>query len=143
MIKRTLSNGEVVYGKDQGYGRTAWNMNGQRIITHNQSSFGGWIGGILAGVGAGMLLGSVIWPPDAVSAEEEEELRQQIRDSGGTGTDTGSIDSSQQEDDEDTSKSRDIDADIPNVDIDSDKDRFGSKTHDFDSPSDVGGGDFG
>lgn len=78
IIKRTFSNGAVIYGCEQGYGRTAWSGGG-RVVTVNQSSFGGRVGMILASIGAGMLLGSIVWPPDSLSAMEEEALREQMR----------------------------------------------------------------
>ncbi len=74
LMKRTFSNGRVIYAQEQGYGRTAWG-SGANLITINQSSFGGQVGTILAGIGAGALLGSVIWPPNFLTDEEEAGLR--------------------------------------------------------------------
>lgn len=88
IIKRSFSNGAVIYGREQGYGRTAWSGGG-RVVTVNQSSFGGRVGMILAGVGAGMLLGSIVWPPDSLSAMEEEALREQMRQASSSGGDGG------------------------------------------------------
>jgi hypothetical protein len=91
VVKRTLASGLVRYGREQGYGRTAWVSGASRVLTINQTSFGGQIGVILAGVGAGMLLGAVVWPPEQLSAAEEEQLRQAARDtSSSSGGDTGS-----------------------------------------------------
>jgi hypothetical protein len=93
VIKRTFSTGQVVYGREHGYGRTAWRgPSGEIFVTMNQSSFGGKVGAVLAGVGAGVLLGSLVPPPDYLSPEEEELLRQKQqqqpqRDSGDSGTD--------------------------------------------------------
>lgn len=87
-IKRTFSGGEVRYGREQGYGRTAWS-GGEHLVTVNQSSFGGRVGMILAGVGAGMLMGNIVWPPDIMTLEQEEELRRQASDSGDGGSDWG------------------------------------------------------
>lgn len=86
IIKRTFANGQVVYGREQGYGRTAW---GDGILTVNRSSFGGRIGIILAGIGAGMLLGSIILPPQTLSAEEEGELRHRAARSEGSSDGSG------------------------------------------------------
>ncbi len=74
IIKRTLSNGRVFYAREQGYGRTLW--YGGRVLTINQTSFGGRVGMILASLGAGFLLGSLVPPPDYLTPEEEEMLRQ-------------------------------------------------------------------
>lgn len=90
LVKRSYNSGRVVYGREQGYGRTAWSgddASNERVLTVNQSSFGGQVGAILAGVGAGMLMGSIIDPPDTLSAAEEEQLREAARasSSGGDG----------------------------------------------------------
>jgi hypothetical protein len=94
VIKRQYSTGQIVYGRDQGYGRTAWSDG---TMTVNRSSFGGRTGAIIAAVGAGALLGAVIAPPLAMSAMEEEQLRQQAQQQpvssdsgGGDGGDGGS-----------------------------------------------------
>lgn len=91
VLKRTFNNGQVVYAREQGYGRTAWGGGGN-VVTVNQSSFGGRVGMLLAGAGAGVLLGSVVWPPEMLSAEEEEALRQAKADSGSSGGDGGGSD---------------------------------------------------
>ncbi|WP_448542677.1 hypothetical protein [Roseiflexus sp.] len=74
IIKRTFNNGRVIYAREQGYGRTLW--HGGRVLTVNQTSFGGQVGMILAAMGAGFLLGSLVPPPEFLSPEEEEMLRQ-------------------------------------------------------------------
>ena len=74
IIKRTFNNGRVIYAREQGYGRTLW--HGGRVLTVNQTSFGGRVGMILASMGAGFLLGSLVPPPEFLSPEEEEMLRQ-------------------------------------------------------------------
>lgn len=77
IIKRTFTNGQVIYAREQGYGRTLW--YGGRVLTVNQTSFGGRVGMILTSLGAGFLLGSLVLPPDYLSLEEEEMLRQQAQ----------------------------------------------------------------
>jgi hypothetical protein len=99
LIKRTYAaNGRTVYGRDQGYGRTAW---GDRTLTVNRTTFGGRMGVVLAAIGGGLLLGAIVAPPVMLSPVEEEQLRQQLaqqqqppRDSGsGTGGNGGGGDS--------------------------------------------------
>lgn len=85
VIKRTFGDGRVLYGRDQGYGRTAW---GDRTLTVNRTSFGGRAGALLAAAGAGFALGAIVAPPLAMSAFEEEELRRQ-QSSGSGGGDGG------------------------------------------------------
>lgn len=74
IIKRTYGNNQVVYAREQGYGRTLWSNN---LLTVNRTSFGGKVGAILAGVGGAFLLGSLIAPPLMLGAEQEAELRRQ------------------------------------------------------------------
>ncbi len=83
IIKRTFNNGRVIYAREQGYGRTLW--HGGRVLTVNQTSFGGRVGMILASMGAGFLLGSLIPPPEFLSPEEEEMLRQKALQQQQTG----------------------------------------------------------
>ena len=66
IIKRTFADGRVLYGRDQGYGRTAW---GDRSLTVNRTSFGGRVGRLLAAAGAGFALGAIIAPPLALSRD--------------------------------------------------------------------------
>ena len=83
IIKRTFNNGRVIYAREQGYGRTLW--HGGRVLTVNQTSFGGRVGMILASMGAGFLLGSLVPPPEFLSPEEEEMLRQKALQQQQTG----------------------------------------------------------
>ena len=97
IIKRRYTTGQVVYGRDQGYGRTAL---ADGTMTVNRTSFGGRTGAILAAVGAGALLGAIVAPPLMMSEFEEEELRRQAQQQqqqsssdggdGGDGGDSGS-----------------------------------------------------
>jgi len=75
VLKRTFSDGRVLYGREQGYGRTVW--GGGSMVTINKTSFGGRVGTLLAGLGAGALLGPVVLPPASLTPEEEEALRRQ------------------------------------------------------------------
>ncbi len=74
IIKRTFANGRVIYAREQGFGRTLW--YGGKVLTVNQTSFGGRVGAILTAMGAGFLLGSLVPPPEFLSPAEEEMLRQ-------------------------------------------------------------------
>ncbi len=76
VIKRTFADNKIVYGREQGYGRTLWS-NG--ILTINRTSFGGRIGSVLATIGGAALIGGLVAPPLALSLQEEEQLRQQQR----------------------------------------------------------------
>jgi hypothetical protein len=76
IVKRTLNTGQVLYGRELGYGRTVW---GNGTLTRNRTSFRGRMGALLAAVGAGALLGAVVAPPVALSLAEEEELRRQAQ----------------------------------------------------------------
>lgn len=96
VIKRTFADGRIVYGREQGYGRTAW---GDGNLTVNQTSFGGRIGALMAGAGAGFLLGSIVAPPLLLSAEEEAALRTRHRDGDGSGSSTTGGDSGDSDDD--------------------------------------------
>jgi hypothetical protein len=97
IIKRLHATGQPVYGRDVGYGRTVW---GNGTLTRNRTSFGGRMGAILAAVGAGAVLGTIVAPPLFMSPAEEEELREQARqqaqsnsgndDGGGDWDDDGS-----------------------------------------------------
>ncbi len=87
IIKRTLSNGRVFYAREQGYGRTLW--YGGRVLTINQTSFGGRVGMILESLGAGFLLGSLVPPPDFLTPEEEEMLRQKLQEQMAYTNDSG------------------------------------------------------
>lgn len=74
IVKRTFASGAVHYGREQGYGRTAWPF---ARLTVNRTSFGGRIGTILAAVGGGLLVGAIVDPPLTLSPFEEDELRRQ------------------------------------------------------------------
>ncbi|MCB5181666.1 hypothetical protein [Streptomyces antimicrobicus] len=93
IIKRTLSDGTVVYARDIGYGRTLWGR-GETVLV-NRSSFGGTVGAVLAGLGvAALAITAAQLPPASLTPEEEEELRQQYAQnqasgSGGSGGDGG------------------------------------------------------
>jgi hypothetical protein len=92
IIKRTFADGRVLYGREQGYGRTAW---GDQTLTVNRTSFGGRIGRVLAAAGAGFALGSIVAAPLVLSPLEEDELRrqaQQSTSSSGDGGDSGDSD---------------------------------------------------
>jgi hypothetical protein len=83
IVKRLHADGRATYGREQGYGRTAWS---DRTLTVNRTSFGGRVGAILAAAGAGFALGAIVAPPLALSPFEEEELRrQQAQSSSGDG----------------------------------------------------------
>ncbi|RSS64047.1 hypothetical protein [Streptomyces sp. WAC06614] len=88
IIKRTLSDGTVVYARDIGYGRTLWGR-GETVLV-NRSSFGGTMGALLAGLGlAALAVTAAQLPPESLTPEEEEALRQQAQNqassSGGDG----------------------------------------------------------
>lgn len=94
IVKRTVRGGEVIYGREQGFGRTLWSND---LLTVNRTDFGGRIGGILAAVTGAALIGGLVAPPIALSAEQEEALRQQQQraqqssgggDAGGSSSDT-------------------------------------------------------
>jgi hypothetical protein len=86
IIKRTFADGRVLYGRDQGYGRTAW---GDRTLTVNRTSFGGRAGRLLAAAGVGFALGAIVAPPLAMSFAEEEELRRQAQQASQSSGDSG------------------------------------------------------
>jgi hypothetical protein len=92
VVKRRMHDGTVRYGKEQGYGRTAWQHGTERVVTVNETSFGGRTGAILTAVGAAGLLGMIAWPPSELNAEEEAALReaQRQQSTSGGGGDTGS-----------------------------------------------------
>ena len=88
LVKRTHTDGRVVYGREGGYGRTLW---GDGVVTVNRTSFGGRVGAVLGAVAGGALLATMVAPPMSLSPEEEEQLRQQAQESsGGGGGDGGS-----------------------------------------------------
>jgi hypothetical protein len=88
LVKRTFANGQAVYGRELGYGRTVW---GNGTLTRNRTSFGGRMGLLLTAIGAAALLGTVVPPPLHLSLAEEEELRRQAQlQQQGSGSDGGS-----------------------------------------------------
>ncbi|MEV0109867.1 hypothetical protein AB0H42_26495 [Nocardia sp. NPDC050799] len=101
IVKRTLRDGSVRYGRESGYGRTLWSDG---VLTVNRSSFGGRLGAILAGVAGGALLGALVLPPMSLTPEEEGELRNQAAQSssgsGETGGDYGDWDDGYGDDDD-------------------------------------------
>jgi hypothetical protein len=86
IVKRLYADGRSVYGREQGYGRTAWS---DRTLTVNRTSFGGRVGTILAAAGAGFALGAIVAPPMFMSPLEEEELRRQASQGGSSSGDGG------------------------------------------------------
>lgn len=89
VLKRTFASGQSVYGREQGYGRTAWGTPGNLVVTMNKTSFGGRVGAILSGIGVGMLLGSAMAPPQVLSMEEEQALREKAREDTTVGSSSG------------------------------------------------------
>ncbi|MFN3374210.1 MAG: hypothetical protein ACK44M_11650 [Chloroflexus sp.] len=83
-VKR-IANGRVLYGKEQGYGRTAWIIDGRPTVMFNETSFGGRLGEILATIGFASVMGAIVWPPLTMSPEEEEELRAAMQQHSSSG----------------------------------------------------------
>lgn len=76
IIKRTLADGTVSYGRDIGYGRTVWQRGD--VVMVNRTSFGGRVGAVLAAIGvAGLAVTAARLPPAHLSPQEEDELRRQ------------------------------------------------------------------
>ncbi|WP_329035417.1 hypothetical protein OHT61_05120 [Streptomyces sp. NBC_00178] len=94
IVKRTLADGTVTYGKDIGYGRTLWGR-GETLMV-NRTSFGGRAGALLTGLGVATLaITAAHLPPLSMTPEEEEALRQQSQSSssgGDSGGDPGTGD---------------------------------------------------
>ncbi|GGL30821.1 hypothetical protein [Nocardia jinanensis] len=86
IVKRTDRDGSVRYGRESGYGRTLWSDG---VLTVNRSSFGGRVGGILAAVAGGAVLGALVMPPLSMTFEKEEELREQSAQSNSGGVEAG------------------------------------------------------
>jgi hypothetical protein len=104
IVKRQYGTGQVVYGREQGYGRTLW---GNGHLTVNRTTFGGRMGVVLTAIGAGALLGALVAPPLMMRPEEELTLRQQqaqqqssSSDSGGGSGDGGGSSDSDWDDDD-------------------------------------------
>ncbi|MGW4820596.1 hypothetical protein ACWEP4_16760 [Streptomyces sp. NPDC004227] len=89
IVKRTLADGTVTYGRDIGYGRTLWGRGETLMI--NRTSFGGRMGAILVGLGmAGLAVTASQLPPLSLTPDEEEELRKQAQSSSSGGGDSSS-----------------------------------------------------
>lgn len=83
LIKRTFSDGSVAYGREAGFGRTLWRDG---TLTVNRSSFGGRLGGILAAVTGAVVVGGLVLPPESLTPQEEQALRDEATaDAGGDG----------------------------------------------------------
>ena len=76
LVKR-VSGTTVVWGREQGFGRTAW--EGGRMVMVNVTQYGGRVGSILAAAAGAALLGTVLAPPDSVEAAFEELVRGERR----------------------------------------------------------------
>ncbi|MCF8610501.1 hypothetical protein L5G28_10095 [Gordonia sp. HY285] len=72
VVKRTYGNGAVIYGRENGFGRTLWNDG---VLTVNKSRLGGRLGAAVAGVAGAGLIGALIYPPDALTPEQEADLQ--------------------------------------------------------------------
>lgn len=96
VVKR-VANGRVFYGKEQGYGRTAWIIDGRPTVTINETSFGGRLGEMLAMVGLAGIMGAIVWPPLMLSPTEEEQLRIAARQQSSTGSSGGDTSSTSAE----------------------------------------------
>lgn len=82
LVKRIDADGRTLYGREAGYGRTLWS---DEVLTVNRGSLTGRTGAVLATLGAGVLAGALIAPPQALTAEQEEALRQEDHQQGGGG----------------------------------------------------------
>ena len=92
LVKRRIEGDRVLYGRELGYGRTAWS---NWVLTVNRTSAGGRVGAVLAAAGAAGLLPAVVDPPQVLTPEQEEELRRQSAEqqsSGGGGGDSAAGD---------------------------------------------------
>jgi hypothetical protein len=77
LVKRMLLDGHVMYGRDIGFGWTAWN-DGRRTLNVTGSPAG--LATLLARVGAQALLNAVRPPPASLTPEEVERLRRPPED---------------------------------------------------------------
>ncbi|MGW0035520.1 hypothetical protein [Gordonia sp. NPDC003376] len=82
IVKRTYHNGAVIYGRENGFGRTLWSDG---ILTLNRSRFGGRLGAALAAVAGGALLVGLIHPPQHLTPEQEAQLQTEPVDPGSGG----------------------------------------------------------
>lgn len=134
VVKRTKANGTILYGREQGYGRTAWS-DGQ--LTVNGASTSGRMGELLTVLGLGLMVSQIIDPPLMMSWEEEEAIRQkaaQQTNTTGGGGDGGSSS---------TSTSDDYDRDDPTDNDSLWAGNDGNDGADGDSDGGFGGGDSG
>lgn len=76
LVKRTLLDGHVLYGRDLGFGWTAWSDT-RRTLNLTGSPAG--LAAMLARVGSQALL-SVRRPPPSLTPTEEERLRRRPED---------------------------------------------------------------
>ncbi|GAA4672979.1 hypothetical protein [Gordonia humi] len=85
IVKREFGDGMVIYGRENGFGRTVWSDG---IMTVNRSRFGGRFGALVAGVAGTVLVAGLVYPPDSLAIGEEEALRAQgdPSSSGGDGS---------------------------------------------------------
>lgn len=88
LVKRRYGDGSVVYGRENGFGRTLWSHD---VLTTNRSSFGGRMGGVLAVVAGAGVLGALTVPPTSLTPADEDELRAEDFDQS-SGSDGGSGD---------------------------------------------------
>lgn len=86
IVKRVHSSGTVVYGRENGFGRTLW---GDGVLTVNRSRFGGRFGAAVAGVAGAALIGGLVYPPTFLTGDEEAALRAEPVPDGGGGGDGG------------------------------------------------------
>lgn len=103
IVKRAFGDRQqiVIYGREQGYGRTLWSNN---ILTVRRAASGKHAGEALAAVAGVALLYGLVAPPAALSAAEEEVLRQkrlqeqQAAGSNSSGGDSGATAESEWDD---------------------------------------------
>jgi hypothetical protein len=77
LVKRTFLDGHILYGRDVGFGWTAWN-DGTRTLNVTGSPAG--LAVLLAGVGSHALLSVLRPPPTSLTPTEEERLRRRPED---------------------------------------------------------------
>ncbi|MCF8606494.1 hypothetical protein L5I01_24375 [Gordonia sp. HY442] len=71
IVKRTHADGVVIYGRENGFGRTVWSDG---VLTVNKSRFGGRLGAAITGVAGAALIGALVYPPDALTPDQEADL---------------------------------------------------------------------
>lgn len=72
IVKRTHGDGVVIYGRENGFGRTLWSDG---VLTLNKSRFGGRMGAAVAGLAGAALIGTLVYPPEALTPEQEADLQ--------------------------------------------------------------------